>query len=218
MEKHTARERMIAEHLLARGIKDPRVIDAFRRVPREDFMPPGFDAESYLDAPTPIGLGQTISQPFIVALTLEAMAIAPGARVLEIGTGSGYSAAVLSFLAEHVYTVERIESLASGAAERLTRLGYANVTVKCGDGTLGWAEHAPYDAIAVAAGGPTIPEPLLEQLAVGGHLVIPVGPEQSQVLTRVTRESATHFREHAITGVRFVPLIGAAGWPSPRTG
>jgi protein-L-isoaspartate(D-aspartate) O-methyltransferase len=204
---------MVDHQLAGRGICQPRVLDAFRSVPREAFIPPELAALAYGDAALPIGEGQTISQPYIVALTIEALDLRDDERVLEIGTGSGYAAAVLSRIAKQVFTVERLPSLAAAAQERLARLGYHNVAVLHGDGTLGWRQHAPYDAIAVAASAPQVPAALLDQLAPGGHLVIPVGPDDtSQVLTRVTRIGANDFREEALTGVRFVPLIGEQGW------
>jgi protein-L-isoaspartate(D-aspartate) O-methyltransferase len=207
------RMQMVEAHLAGRGISDPRVLQAFREVSREAFIDPELGEFAYADTPLPVGEGQTISQPYIVALTVEALELHGGERVLEVGTGSGYAAAILSRIAGEVYTVERLDSLATAARERLSALGYENVHVMSGDGSLGWAEHAPYDAIAVAAGGPKIPEALLSQLAVGGRLVIPVGPDQSsQVLTRVTRESETEFREEPLADVQFVPLIGEQGW------
>ena len=213
-----SRERMVEVDLADRGIADPVVLDAFRAVAREDFVPSGLAGFAYDDAPLPIGEGQTISQPYIVAVTVQALALRGGERVLDVGTGSGYSAAVLSLIAGEVYTIERIASLASTAGERLARLGYHNVHVCCGDGSLGWPEHAPYDAIAVAAGSPAVPDALRSQLAIGGRLVIPVGADQhSQDLVRVTRVSETEYREHLIADVRFVPLIGAQGWTlTPR--
>lgn len=207
------RDRMVQLQLAGRGIADPRLLEAFRSVPREDFVPAELTEFAFHDTPLPIGDGQTISQPYIVAMTIAALGLRGGERVLEVGTGSGYAAAVLSRLAKEVYSVERLASLADSARERLARLGYDNVQVLCGDGTLGWAEHAPYDAIAVAAGGPEVPRALLNQLAPGGCLVIPVGPdESSQVLMRVTRHDAG-FHSEPLTEVRFVPLIGEQGWP-----
>ncbi len=205
---------MVDRQIAARGISNPRLLDAFRSVPREDFLPENLAEFAYQDSPLPIGHEQTISQPYIVALTIDALALYGGERVLEIGTGSGYAAAVLSRVAKEVFTVERLEPLAEVARARFARLGYHNVHVLCGDGTLGWSEHAPYDAIAVAAGGPEIPKALLSQLRDGGRLVIPVGAdESSQVLTRAVREGAQRVREEALTEVRFVPLIGEQGWP-----
>jgi len=213
MELAGARAEMVEQQLAGRGISDIRVLDAFRGVPREAFVPAELAEFAYQDAPLPIGEGQTISQPYIVALTIDALRLRGDERVLEIGTGCGYAAAVLSRLVAEVFTVERREPLATDARERLARLGFHNVKVLHGDGTLGWPEHAPYDAIAVAAGGPEVPKALLAQLAPGGRLVIPVGPEDMQVLTRVTREGAEKFREESLTEVRFVPLIGEQGWP-----
>lgn len=214
MDQHLAKDTMLRDHLAARGVRDVRVLDAFRHVPREAFMPPGREAEAYSDAPTAIGHGQTISQPFIVAFTMEALRLAPTDRVLEVGTGSGYSAALLAEVAGEVHTIERLPALADGARQRLTRLGYDRVFVHTGDGSLGWPEAAPYDAIAVAAAGPSVPNALLSQLRVGGRLVIPVGPRDGQVLVRVTRESELRYREEALTDVRFVPLVGQQAWPS----
>lgn len=207
-----ARNEMVKLQLMGRDIRDPRVLAAFGAVPREAFVPERLHEFAYEDAPLPIAAGQTISQPYIVALTVQALGLRGGERVLEIGTGSGYAAAILGSLAKDVYTVERLEALASSAESTLRRRGFGNVEVRCADGTLGWPEHAPYDAIAVAAGGPEVPRALMSQLAPGGRLVIPVGPESEQVLTRITRE-ADGFREEALTPVKFVPLIGAEGWP-----
>ncbi len=205
---------MVELQLARRGIVDPRVLEAFREVPREAFLPAELAEFAYQDSPLPIGDGQTISQPYVVALTTESLALTGNERVLEIGTGSGYAAAILGRLAREVFTVERLASLAEQASARFARLGYTNVHVLCADGTLGWPEHAPYDAIAVAAGGPEVPRALQAQLALGGRLVIPVGPgEHAQVLVRVIREGEADFRQEQITEVRFVPLIGAQGWP-----
>jgi protein-L-isoaspartate(D-aspartate) O-methyltransferase len=208
-----ARARMVDRQLAGRGICDPLVLDAFRTVPREAFVPPWLAELAYRDAALPIGDEQTISQPYIVALTVQALGLRGGERVLEIGTGSGYAAAILSRITPEVFTVERREALASTARRRLERLGFHNVQVLHGDGTLGWRAHAPYDAIAVSAGGPGVPEALLEQLALGGRLVIPVGPDaRAQTLVRVTKEGAADFRQEPLTQVRFVPLVGAQGW------
>lgn len=209
-----ARLNMVDLQLVRRGLSDPRLLEAFRSVPREEFVPPGLAEFAYSDAPLPIAENQTISQPYIVALTVDALGVREPDRVLEIGTGSGYAAAILGKLAKEVYSVERLEPLASTARERLARLGYDNVHVLHADGTLGWAEHAPYDAIAVAAGGPDVPAALLEQLALGGRLVIPIGADESkQVLTRVTRIGPKSYQRESILSVRFVPLIGEQGWP-----
>jgi protein-L-isoaspartate(D-aspartate) O-methyltransferase len=214
MSPRERRDRMVELQLARRGITDARLLEAFRAVPREAFIPEQLAEFAYDDTPLPIAEGQTISQPYIVAMTLEALALKASDRVLDIGTGSGYAAAVLSRVAKEVYSVERIESLAQTARERLARLGYDNVHVLCRDGTLGWAEHAPYDAIAVAAGGPEVPEALLAQLAPGGRLVIPVGAdESSQVLVQVKRDLSGIYLTESLGKVRFVPLIGEQGWP-----
>jgi len=213
MDFNRARMQMVELQLARRGIDDERVLQAFREVPREEFVAPEIAAYAYADQPLGIGEGQTISQPHVVALTVQELALRGDERVLDIGTGSGYAAAILSLLAKEVVSVERVKVLADQARERLLRLGYDNVQVVHADGTLGWVERAPYDAIAVAAGAPEVPEALVDQLAVGGRLVMPVGPESFQVLTRVTRISETHLRRQRITDVRFVPLIGAQGWP-----
>ena len=214
MSPSEARDRMVDSQLARRGIGDARLLEAFRTVPREAFLPEGLVEFAYDDTPLPIADGQTISQPYIVAVTIEALGLRGGERVLEVGTGSGYAAALLSRLAKEVYTVERLQSLAEEAQARLARLGYDNVHVLWGDGTMGWAEHAPFDAIAVAAGGPEVPRALLAQLAPGGRLVVPVGPDEStQTLVRVTRETESRFRQENLAAVRFVPLIGEQGWP-----
>jgi len=203
--------------LEARGITDPAILNAFRTVPREAFVPEDLVTSAYQDAPLPIGEGQTISQPYVVALMADALRLTGAERVLEIGTGSGYAAAILGRLARQVFTIERLPALAAIASERLQRLGFRNVTVIGGDGTLGWREHAPYDAIIVAAGGPAVPEALRSQLAPGGRLIIPVGADaNSQVLTRVTR-TPSGFIEEKLGDVRFVPLIGAQGWAPPSS-
>jgi protein-L-isoaspartate(D-aspartate) O-methyltransferase len=213
MDFADARTQMVDLQLAGRGILDPVVLDAFRTVPREAFVPPALAEVAYRDMALPIGDEQTISQPYIVALTVEALGLRGHERVLEIGTGSGYAAAILSRIVPEVYTVERLGALAAEARRRLERLGYRNIHVRHGDGTLGWPEHAPYHAIAVSAGGPGLPEALLEQLAVGGRLVIPIGPDaRSQTLVRVTKEGPADFRQKTLTQVRFVPLVGAQGW------
>jgi protein-L-isoaspartate(D-aspartate) O-methyltransferase len=211
-----ARRRMVDAQIARRGVRDERVLAALRRVAREAFVDAGFEEFAYEDSPLPIGSGQTISQPFIVARMAEAAEIEPSDRVLEIGTGSGYAAAILAELAKEVFTMERHGELAGQAEERLRRSGNGNVTVKVGDGTLGWPENAPFDAIVVAAGGPSIPVSLQEQLEIGGRLVIPVGDRlEEQRLLRVTRMSATKFEEEDLGGVTFVPLVGAEGWVDP---
>lgn len=209
----TQRAIMVKEQLEARGVSDQAVLAAMKNVPREDFVPAELLGLAYEDGPLPIGEGQTISQPYMVAFMIEALEIAPQNRALEIGTGSGYAAAVLSRVAMEVHTVERLAPLAEAARARLVHHGYDNVSVHVGDGTLGWPEHAPYHAIVVTAGAPSVPEPLMAQLAVGGRLVIPVGPHpRMQTLLRVRRLGEKDYREETLMEVVFVPLIGAAGW------
>lgn len=215
---NTERDRMVSTQIQARGITDPLVLQAMRDVPRDRFVPASMVDFAYEDEPLAIGQGQTISQPYIVAAMTAAARLKPGARALEIGTGSGYGAAVLSRIAAEVYTVERIGALAAAARDRLARLGYANVHVREGDGSLGWPEHAPYDAILVTASGPRAPRALLRQLAVGGRLVMPVGGAISQRLVRVTRTEADEYEHEDLEGVAFVPLIGAEGWPHETRG
>jgi len=207
------REDMVENQIAARSIRSEAVLGALRKVPREAFLPERLREFAYEDSPLPIAAGQTISQPYIVALMTEALDLGRGERVLEIGTGSGYAAAVLAEIAAEVYTVERISELAEKAASTLAALGYRNVHVMHADGTLGWAAAAPYDAIIVAAGGPEVPESLKDQLKVGGRLVIPVGTDpRAQELVRVTRISKDKFKSEDIADVRFVPLIGKEGW------
>ncbi len=207
------REQMVRAHIAARGIRDPAVVGAFRSVAREAFLPPELEEFAYRDSALPIEHGQTISQPYIVALMTAALGLGPGDRVLEIGTGSGYAAAILARIAREVTTIERHQALAEQAARRLAELGFANVAVHHGDGSLGWPEHAPYDAIVVAAGGPDVPRPLLDQLAPGGRLVMPVGEgRELQKLVRVTRRHDGSLTREDLGDVRFVPLIGAQGW------
>jgi protein-L-isoaspartate(D-aspartate) O-methyltransferase len=204
------RTRMIDADLRGRGITDRRVLEAFRSVPRQAFVPDELAGSAYEDHPLPIGEGQTISQPYVVALMVQSLHVQNDDRVLEVGTGSGYAAAILSHLAKEVFTMERIRSLADSAKERLSSLGFSNVEAVCGDGSVGWPEHAPYDAIAVAAGVPRVPRALTSQLAIGGRLVIPIGPDPSlQALVCVTRERAAAYRQERLTRVRFVPLVPA---------
>jgi protein-L-isoaspartate(D-aspartate) O-methyltransferase len=207
------RRQMVNTQLAARGIRDPDVLEAMSIVPREAFVPADQVQFAYADFPLPIGQGQTISQPYIVALMTEALELAPDEKVLEVGTGSGYAAVVLSRIAKEVYTVERHRKLARAAEARFRQLGCDNIHVHVGDGTLGWVEHAPYDAIVVTAGGPKVPDPLLEQLAIDGRLVIPVGgrPDMQQ-LVRVRRTSEQRYQREPLGSVRFVPLVGEAGW------
>ncbi|MDP9314239.1 MAG: protein-L-isoaspartate(D-aspartate) O-methyltransferase [Chloroflexota bacterium] len=211
MERESERQTMIAEQLRRRNIRDERVLQVMARVQRHRFVPEALTEQAYSDNALPIAEQQTISQPFIVALTAEALMLQGDERVLEIGTGSGYAAAVLSLLAREVWTIERFRSLAETAAARLHAEGYTNVHVGIGDGTAGWPEHAPYDAIAVAAAGPHIPQSLIEQLAMGGRLVIPVGSREEQQLVRIVR-MPDGLRQDRLGPVRFVPLVGQEGW------
>lgn len=207
------REEMIERQLKTRGITDGAVLKAMLEVPREQFVPSAIAEFAYQDSALPIAEEQTISQPYIVAAMAEALDLHSTDRVLEIGTGSGYAAAVLARIAGEVYTVERHESLARNAALRFYNFGYDTIHVLHDDGTLGWPEHAPYDAIVVAAAGPDIPKALLEQLAIGGRLVIPTGPMQSvQKLVRVYRVTEHEYQHEELEDVRFVPLIGEQGW------
>ena len=196
-----------------RGIGEPIILDAFRAVAREQFVSPEFAEHAYADGPLPIGNGQTISQPYIVALMLQAAAIAPGQTILEVGAGSGYAAAVMSRIADKVIAIERQPELALAARERLHRLGIDNVELVEGDGTVGWPAEAPYDAILAAASGRHAPPALIEQLKAGGRLVMPIGPVGgSQELIRLTKHAEGRLEREQLGGVRFVPLIGAEGW------
>ncbi len=207
------RNQMVEHQIAIRGIKSDLVLNALRSVPREEFVPADLKEFAYEDSPLPIGEGQTISQPYIVALMIDVLDLKGGEKVLEIGAGSGYAAAVLAQIADDVYTVERIGQIASKATETVKSLGYPNIHVLHGDGTLGWSEYAPYDAIIVAAGGPSIPKSLKLQLKIGGRLVMPVGSEKRlQELVRVTRTSELDYEVEDITDVGFVPLIGEEGW------
>ena len=212
MDTVARRALMVDRHIRTRGVSDPRVLAAIDAVPREAFLPPELAEFAYDDRPLPIGAGQTISQPYIVALMTEALGLTGDETVLEVGTGSGYAAAVLARTARQIYTIERHAMLADAARDRLAALGHDNVVVRCGDGTLGWQDHAPYGAIVVAAGGPELPHALLEQLAIGGRLVMPVGTSRAQELVRVTRVGPTEYRREDLGPVVFVPLIGAHGW------
>jgi protein-L-isoaspartate(D-aspartate) O-methyltransferase len=207
------RHEMVERQLKRRGIHDKNVLEAMAAVPREKFVPPDMVDSAYYDGPLPIGQGQTISQPYIVALMTEEMELSRSDRVLEIGTGSGYAAAILAYICDEVYTIERNLDLAEKAKKLLKSLGYENIYLLCGDGTLGWPENAPYDAIVVTAGAPDIPDPLVKQLANGGRLVIPVGPSpRLQTLVRIRKTEAGNIKRENLSGVRFVPLIGEAGW------
>jgi protein-L-isoaspartate(D-aspartate) O-methyltransferase len=206
-----ARRDMVETQIRRRGVADERVLTAMRKVPRHRFVPEALCAQAYDDHPLPIGEDQTISQPYIVALMTEILELKATDRVLEIGTGSGYQAAVLAELAAQVYSIDRVASLADSAQRLLAALGYKNIHIRVGDGTLGWPEQAPFDAIMVTAGAPKIPRPLTEQLALGGRLVIPVGDRWSQTLT-LARQTKDGLKFEYHGGCRFVRLIGKHGW------
>ena len=205
------RQNMVALQLRARGIHDERVLDAMSRVPRHEFVAERFQDRAYDDHPIPIAEGQTISQPYIVAFMLESLAIEPNSKVLEVGTGSGYQTALLAELASHVSSIERIPRLAQEAQTTLARLGYNNVNIIVGDGSQGWPDVAPFDAIIVAAAAPRVPSALFEQLAENGRMVIPVGPPEAQELLLIRKLNGRSLSQR-LEGCRFVPLIGAQGY------
>jgi len=202
---------MVESQIVRRGVNDPLVLEAFRTVPRHRYVPDSMQMQAYADHPLPIGAGQTISQPYMVALMTECLRLKGGERVLEVGTGSGYQAAVLANIASEVYTIEKEEDLLVPAMELLAKEGYDNVFFKRGDGTLGWEEKAPFEGIIVTAGAPEVPPSLKRQLADGGRLVIPVGSLYSQMLVTVRREG-NNFTSENVCGCVFVPLIGREGW------
>ena len=205
------RRRMVDEQIAGRGVKDERVLAVMRKIPRHEFLPEGIRGMAYNDSALPLGEGQTMSQPYMVAIMTELLGLKGTERVLEIGTGSGYQAAVLAELCQKVYTVERIKTIADKARATLDRLGYKSVAIKIYDGTYGWKEMAPYDAIIVTAGSPDIPAPLVEQLKEGGRMVIPVGDRYGQQLITVVKTAEGMSTERSIPCV-FVPLIGNHGW------
>ncbi|HEX9021555.1 MAG TPA: protein-L-isoaspartate(D-aspartate) O-methyltransferase [Nitrospirota bacterium] len=211
MNYEKERNRMVEEQIIGRGVKDERVLAAIRKVPRHEFLPEAIRGMAYQDSALPLGEGQTISQPYMVAMMTELLELKGTERVLEIGTGSGYQAAVLAELCEKVYTVERIKTLADKARSNLDRLGYRSVAIKVYDGTYGWKEVAPFDAIMVTAAAPGVPAPLTEQLKEGGRMVIPVGERFGQVLLRVVKTPDGPVTERSIPCM-FVPLIGNHGW------
>jgi len=212
-EEQYARERrrMVETQLRNRGIGDERVLEAIRRIPRHEFVPLDFRSQAYGDHPIPIGEGQTISQPFIIARSLQALSLDGSESILEVGTGSGYQTALLAVLARVVYSIERYAALGHGAETILTRLGLSNVRVVIGDGSHGWREFAPFDAIVVSAAAPSVPQSLLDQLSSNGRMVIPVGPPQAQELQLVRMHDGKAVVE-VLEGCRFVPLIGAEGY------
>jgi protein-L-isoaspartate(D-aspartate) O-methyltransferase len=212
LSRYDARRRyMVESQLRARGIHDPRVLEAMVQVPRHEFVPAELRAQAYEDGPLSIGEGQTISQPLIIAISLQALALNGSESVLEVGTGSGYQTALLSVLTKYVYSVERHASLAGRAETTLAQLGFRNVKVTVGDGSQGWKEYAPYDAILVSAAAPSVPRSLVEQLADPGRLVVPVGPTHTQELQLIRRQGSA-ITTYALEGCRFVPLIGAEGY------
>ncbi|HXC51392.1 MAG TPA: protein-L-isoaspartate(D-aspartate) O-methyltransferase [Candidatus Limnocylindrales bacterium] len=214
-DRSAERREMVATSLVRRGLHNQAILDAFLAVPRELFVPARFAASAYEDRPLPIEAGQTISQPYVVALMLDMLRLEGTEKALEVGTGSGYAAAILSHLAREVHTIERHDTLVVTARRRLAQLGIRNVHVTCGDGSLGLREHAPFDAIIVSAGGLLVPPALRDQLAIGGRLVIPVHEDVDyQRLRRITRVSPDHFNEEELDEVCFVPLIGSQGWES----
>jgi protein-L-isoaspartate(D-aspartate) O-methyltransferase len=202
---------MVERQLRKRGVKDERVLGAMLSVPRHEFVPSQLAGEAYTDRPLPIGHGQTISQPFMVAAMAEALGLTGSERVLEVGSGSGYQAAVLSLLGREIHSIEMHPNLAAATAERLQRLGFTNVEVHLGDGTLGSPEHAPFDAILVTAAAPDVPPPLLQQLAPGGRLIIPVGTADEQCLLRIDKHG-NQLTRRGLYHCRFVPLLGQYGW------
>ncbi len=206
------RQWMVETQILSRGIRDPRVIAAMRKVPRHLFLDEALWPEAYEDHPAPIGEKQTISQPYIVAFMTEALQLKGNETILEIGTGSGYQTAILAELAEQVYSIERLPNLAKKARRIIDQLKYSNIVITIGDGTLGWNEHGPYDAIIVTAAAPNPPNPLLGQLKIGGRLVVPIGDEFSQDLTVYIREDREKYEKESYGGCRFVKLIGEQGW------
>ncbi|UNC93825.1 protein-L-isoaspartate(D-aspartate) O-methyltransferase [Candidatus Contubernalis alkalaceticus] len=208
------REKMIAKQLVNRGIKDEKVLESFRQVPRQEFVQDEDNDYAYADGPLPIGHGQTISQPYIVALMTEALEIKKTDRVMEIGTGSGYQTAILANLAGQVYSVEKVSALAKAADKKLKNLGYENVQVKVGDGTKGWKKNAPYDAIMVTAASPQVPPSLLEQLSPQGRMVIPVGDRYFQKLMLLVKTLDGEMKTINLGDCRFVPLLGEEGWDS----
>jgi protein-L-isoaspartate(D-aspartate) O-methyltransferase len=209
----TLRERMIDRQIAARGLDDPRLLAAFRSVPREDFISGDYADYAYQDSPLPIESGQTISQPYIVALTIDAAGIKPGNKVLEVGAGSGYAAAVIGQIADQVIAIERHHELVELAQKRMERLGYNNVRIVEADGTLGWPAEAPFDAIVAAASGSHVPQSWIAQLKPGGRIVMPIGePHGAQSLVKVTKQEDGTFKKQDLGGVRFVPLIGAEGF------
>lgn len=215
MDFETLKKRMVQEQLIPRGIKNLKVLSVLSRIERHKFIQENLKNNAYADFPLPIGEGQTISQPYIVALMTEGLDLSGNEKVLEIGTGSGYQTAILAELSREVYSIERFETLAQRAQSLLIELGYKNIKIKVGDGTLGWQEEAPFDRIIITASSPKIPEPLVEQLADNGKLILPLGENLSQVLTLVEKKEG-RLKSSDICGCVFVPLVGKYGWSDKR--
>lgn len=211
MDFETLKKHMVQEQLIPRGIKNPKVLSVLSRIERHKFIPESLRNNAYADFPLPIGEGQTISQPYIVALMTENLDLSGNEKVLEIGTGSGYQTAILAELSREVYSIERFETLGQRAQSLLIELGYKNIKIKVGDGTLGWQEEAPFDRIIITASSPKIPEPLVEQLADKGKLILPLGESFSQVLTLIEKKDGK-LKSSDICGCVFVPLVGKYGW------
>ena len=209
--KHVQRRNALADKLDDRGIEDPKVLDAIRSIPRHEFVDTALENKAYQDTALPIGSGQTISQPYTVAAQTELLEVEDGDKILEIGTGSGYQAAILCHMGAEVYSIERHEKLYHNAKKTLQSLGY-RPQLKLGDGTVGWSAYAPYDGIVVTAGAPNVPEELVDQLTIGGRLIVPVGDQKSQVMVRITRVSENEYDEERLQHFKFVPLIGEKGW------
>ncbi len=209
--KHTQRRKELVEGIRQKGIRDSAVLMAIEAIPRHQFVDTALEKRAYEDTALPIGSGQTISQPYTVAAQTELLEVKKGDKILEIGTGSGYQAAILCYLGADVYSVERHDKLYQAAKKILNELGY-RPTLKLGDGTLGWGAYSPYDGIVVTAGAPVVPEDLIQQLNIGGRLVVPVGSQKSQIMTRITRVSEDDYEEERLQNFKFVPLIGEKGW------
>jgi len=210
--EYTGKRLQMVRTLMERDIKDPRVLEAFLKVPRHLFLDEALRPQAYDDYPLPIGEKQTISQPYMVALMTEALQLKGTEKVLEIGTGSGYQAAILAELADRVFTIERVPALAKRARRMLDLLRYTNIVGRIGDGTMGWREESPFDAVIVTAGAPEAPDPLLEQLEIGGKLIMPIGDEQAQDLKLYVKGGEDRYHEQSYGGCRFVKLIGEHGW------
>lgn len=212
-KKFSRQRKRLADQLRERGIQDEHVLEAIETVPRHLFVDTALEARAYEDSALPIGKGQTISQPYTVARQTELLGVTPGNKILEIGTGSGYQAAILCHLGADLHTIERHDELSQVARQRLQELGY-RARLKVGDGSVGWKAYAPYDGIVVTAGAPVVPSELIRQLKIGGRLIIPVGEQDLQTMTRIERVSEEEFREEPMDGFKFVPLIGEKGWPT----